>query len=48
MASKVTYPEVGATRTRLGTPAARFLRSRATDRFVKAMRDACAHLTVRT
>ncbi|WP_255537524.1 hypothetical protein [Glycomyces niveus] len=40
MASKVTYP--GATRTRLGEPVARILQSRATDRFVKAMRDACA------
>jgi uncharacterized protein (UPF0548 family) len=37
-----SFSEPGTAAARLGAPVARFLQSRATDRFVSAMRDACA------
>jgi uncharacterized protein (UPF0548 family) len=37
-----SFSEPGTAAARLGAPVARFLQSRATDRFAAAMRDACA------
>ncbi|MEV3937974.1 DUF1990 domain-containing protein [Glycomyces sp. NPDC049804] len=37
-----SFSEPGTAAARLGAPVARFLQSRATDRFANAMRDACA------